>query len=339
MRMEQRQSAVYWLRRPLSGSLFVAVDNKRRWLLSAPYNPETEPGGSLTERRCVELVRGGLGDDSAELRYIGHRFWEPTALVADRYQVGRVYLVGDAAHVTMPEGGLGMNCGVADAHNLAWKLDGVLAGWASPALLKSYERERRPHAVACADASLGPARPPNPIDGLVLGQVYHSAVITPDHTAEPSTRDPVGEYLPVGRPGHRAPHLWLDHGRSTLDLFGNAFVALTDPAGRRALDTAVDVGHTMGIPTSSASSMTLPGTTSTESSGAASCSSAPTDTSRGGASGHLRPHTNSQQHYELPPATPPSTAISRRDNRPRTAVRLMQRPTRRTGSRSLAATI
>ncbi len=186
MRMEQRQSAVYWLRRPLSGSLFVAVDNKSRWLMSAPYNPETEPGESLTERRCVELVRGGLGDDSVELRYIGHRFWEPTALVADRYQVGSVYLVGDAAHVTMPEGGLGMNCGVADAHNLAWKLDGDLAGWASPALLKSYERERRPHAVACADASLGPARPPNPIDGLVLGQVYHSAVITPDHTAESS---------------------------------------------------------------------------------------------------------------------------------------------------------
>ena len=148
----------------------------------------------------------------------------------------------------MPVGGLGMNCGVADAHNLAWKLAGVLAGWASPALLESYEPERRPHAVACADASLGPARPPNPVDGLVLGHVCESAVITNDHTAAPSTRDPIGQYLPVGRPGHRAPHLWLGQGRSTLDLFGNAFVALTDPPGKRALDTAAGVARATGVP-------------------------------------------------------------------------------------------
>ena len=248
MRMKERQSAVYWLRQPLPGSLFAAVDNKSRWLLSVPCDPGTEPAESLTEDRCLELVRGGLGDDRVELRYIGHRIWEPTALVADRYQIGRVFLAGDAAHVTLPVGGLGMNCGVADAHNLAWKLAGVLAGWASPALLESYEPERRPHAVACADASLGPARPPNPVDGLVLGHVCESAVITNDHTAAPSARDPVGQYLPVGRPGHRAPHLWLGQGRSTLDLFGSAFVALTDPPGKRALDTAAGVARATGVP-------------------------------------------------------------------------------------------
>jgi putative polyketide hydroxylase len=248
MRMKERQSAVYWLRQPRPGSLFAAVDNKSRWLCVVPYDPDTEPADSLTEDRCIEFVRGGLGDDSVKLRYIGHRVWEPTALVADRYQIGRVFLAGDAAHVTMPVGGLGMNCGVADAHNLAWKLAGVLAGWAGPVLLKSYEPERRPHAVACADASLGPARPPNPVDGLVLGHVLESAVITADHTAAPSTRDPIGQYVPVGRPGHRAPHLWLDNGRSTLDLFGSTFVALTDPPGKRALDTAADIARATGIP-------------------------------------------------------------------------------------------
>src|SRR6266704_1502722 len=248
VRMRERQSAVYWLRQPRPGSLFAAVDNKRRWLFAVPYDPDTEPAESLTEDRCIELVRGGLGDDRVEVRYIGHRIWEPIALVADRYQVGRVFLAGDAAHVTTPEGGLGMNCGVADVHNLAWKLAGVLAGWAGPLLLGSYEPERRPHAVACADASLGSARPPNPIDGLVLGHVLESAVITADHTAAPSTRDPIGQYVPVGRPGHRGPHLWLDDGRSTLDLYGNAFVALTDPAGKRALDTAADDARATGIP-------------------------------------------------------------------------------------------
>jgi putative polyketide hydroxylase len=248
MRMKNRQSAVYWLRRPRPGSLFAAVDNKSRWLCVVPYDPDTEPSESLTEHRCVELVRGGLGDDSVVLRYLGHRIWQPTALVADRYQVGRVFLAGDAAHVTTPVGGLGMNCGVADVHNLAWKLAGVIAGWAGPALLESYEPERRPHAFACAAASLGPAQPPNPVDGLVLGHVYESAVIIDDHSAARSAGDPIGEYLPVGRPGHRAPHLWLDQGRSTLDLFGREFVALTDPPGRWALDSAAVIARATGIP-------------------------------------------------------------------------------------------
>ena len=247
-RTMDRLSFLYWLGKPRPGCLFVAVDNKSRWLFVVPCDPDTEPPQSLTEQRCIELVRAGLGDDVVELRYIGHRVWEPTALVADRYQAGRVFLAGDAAHVTTPEGGLGMNCGAADAHNLAWKLAGVLAGWASPALLDSYEPERRPHAVACVDASLGPARPPNPIDGLVLGHVYDSAVIVNDDTAAPSTPDPIGEYLPLGRPGHRAPHLWLDAGRSTLDLFGRDFVAISDPPGARALGAAADAAHSTGIP-------------------------------------------------------------------------------------------
>ncbi len=248
MRMTERQSAVYWLRHPRPGSLFAAVDNKSHWLFAVPYDPDTEPADSLTEDRCLELVRGGLGDDSVVLRYIAHRVWEPTALVADRYQVGRVFLAGDAAHVTTPVGGLGMNCGVADVHNLAWKLAGALAGWAGPLLLGSYEPERRPHAVACADASLGSARPPNPVDGLVLGHVLESAVIATDHTAAPGTRDPIGQYVPAGRPGHRAPHLWLDAGCSTIDMYGNAFAALTDPAGKRALDTAAEIARATGIP-------------------------------------------------------------------------------------------
>jgi 2-polyprenyl-6-methoxyphenol hydroxylase-like FAD-dependent oxidoreductase len=246
--MTERRSAVYWLRQPREGSLFAAVDNKRRWLCVLPYDPVTEPQESFTRDRCIDLVHGALGTTQVEIRYIGHRFWEPTALVADRYQSGRVFLAGDAAHVTTPEGGLGMNCGVADAHNLAWKLAGVLAGWGGPALLTSYEPERRPHAVACVHASLGPARPPNPIDGLVLGQVYRSSVITDDGTDAPTSLDPVGQYQPTGRPGHRAPHLWLEQDRSTLDLFGTAFVALTDPTGEQALQSATEGARASGVP-------------------------------------------------------------------------------------------
>ena len=62
------------------------------------------------------------------------------------------------------------------------------------------------------------------------------------------SRDPIGQYVPAGRPGHRAPHLCLGSGRSTLDLFGSAFAALTDPPGERALDTAADLARATGIP-------------------------------------------------------------------------------------------
>ena len=70
------------------------------------------------------------------------------ALMAQRWREGRVLLAGDAAHMTPQFIGQGMNAGVRDAFNLAWKLDAVLAERASDALLDSYERERRPHAAA-----------------------------------------------------------------------------------------------------------------------------------------------------------------------------------------------
>jgi 3-(3-hydroxy-phenyl)propionate hydroxylase len=70
------------------------------------------------------------------------------ALMAEKWRVGRVLLAGDAAHMTPQFIGQGMNAGVRDAHNLAWKLDAVLRGQAGCALLDSYERERRPHAAA-----------------------------------------------------------------------------------------------------------------------------------------------------------------------------------------------
>jgi putative polyketide hydroxylase len=82
---------------------------------------------------------------------------------------GRVFLAGDAAQPTTPLGGLGMNCGLSDVHNLAGKLASVIGGSAAPSLLDSYEAERRPIAVRTCAASLGPAGPPARVDALALG--------------------------------------------------------------------------------------------------------------------------------------------------------------------------
>jgi 2-polyprenyl-6-methoxyphenol hydroxylase-like FAD-dependent oxidoreductase len=76
-----------------------------------------------------------------EMLYVGQ--WKMNLLLADRYGEGRVFLAGDAVHLVIPTGGLGMNTGVGDAIDLSWKLAATLQGWGGPNLLASYEIERR----------------------------------------------------------------------------------------------------------------------------------------------------------------------------------------------------
>jgi putative polyketide hydroxylase len=232
-RTEDRASVLYRIT-DLPGGTLMGMDNDRhRWGLIYEYDPTVDPAESFTEPRLLQLARTAIGDPEVEIEITGHRFWESTALVADRFRHGRIFLVGDAAHVTTPIGGLGMNCGIGDVDNLSWKLAAVVSGWAHESLLDTYEAERRPVAEQTVEASLGRARPPAPIEGLVLGASYSSSAVVPDGTMSPEQENPIGDYVPTARPGHRAPHLWLDdtHTQSTLDLFGNGFVLLTTAAG------------------------------------------------------------------------------------------------------------
>jgi putative polyketide hydroxylase len=248
-RVADRRSAIYRLG-GLEGGAMLAVDNNRRWLLIYAYNPAVEAPETFTTERCAELARTAIGDSTVRVEILGVRLWESTALVADSYRRGRVLLAGDAAHVTTPIGGLGMNCGMADVHNLAWKLSGVTHGWASASLLDSYQPERQPVARDTAEASLEAARPPAPVNGVVLGYAYESSVIVPDGTAPPTMADPINDYAPTGRPGHRAPHLWLDPSRShsTLDLVGNAFAVITDSPSPALTQASEAAQAATGIP-------------------------------------------------------------------------------------------
>lgn len=198
--------------------------------------------------------------------------WRRTEMLAESYKKGRVILVGDSAHTMSPTGGMGMNTGIQEVLDLGWKLQGVLAGWAHPQLLESYEVERRPVAIrnisfstqnfnawrdtpdptaVCDDtdegarvrATLGRRlRESTRVEwesmGLQIGHRYEdSPICVPDGT-EP-TPDDFRVYVPTTRPGSRAPHCWLDDGRSTLDLFGKGFTLLVFPGAHRASEQAL----------------------------------------------------------------------------------------------------
>jgi 2-polyprenyl-6-methoxyphenol hydroxylase-like FAD-dependent oxidoreductase len=136
------------------GGAFIVHDLDRESVYMMPYDPATESVDAYDPERCARLVREALEDPDLplEVEHVGS--WTMTAQVADRYRAGRVFLAGDAVHRFPPTGGLGLNSGVQDAHNLAWKLAAVLSGHGRPGLLDTYERERRPVAQINADQSL-----------------------------------------------------------------------------------------------------------------------------------------------------------------------------------------
>lgn len=116
-------------------------DNTRRFEFK--LMPGETDADLLAPRVAEGLIAGHGADPAASLRRkVVYRFH---ARVAPRWSFGRVLLAGDAAHLTPPFAGQGMNSGIRDAMNLAWKLAEVLQGRAGPALLDTYERERRDH--------------------------------------------------------------------------------------------------------------------------------------------------------------------------------------------------
>ncbi|MDC3980737.1 FAD-dependent monooxygenase [Polyangium jinanense] len=135
------------------GSVFIAHHVEKRWVFHHPVATPYEKIEEYTPEVMQKKIKAALGRDDVEIRITSTSHWRMTAQVADRFRSGRVFLVGDAAHRFPPTGGLGMNSGIGDAHNLAWKLAMVLDRRAPPALLDSYEAERRPVSQTNCDES------------------------------------------------------------------------------------------------------------------------------------------------------------------------------------------
>jgi 2-polyprenyl-6-methoxyphenol hydroxylase-like FAD-dependent oxidoreductase len=211
--------------------------------LGDPERPMTDVSTGLSDDGARELVASALGTHDIPITIDAVMHWEAAAQVAEKLQTERVFIAGDAAHVMPPTGGFGGNTGVQDAHNLAWKLALVLGDRAAVDLLKTYESERLPVArftteqaytryVLRTDPSLGTDRCQPLVEDLAieLGYGYRSrAIVAAEPDAAPIYMSPRESH---GRPGTRAPHMWLNRrGQrlSSLDLFGRGFVLLTGP--------------------------------------------------------------------------------------------------------------
>ena len=120
--------------------------HSEEWVATITLPPDVEHG-DFDDAAAAAGVRERLALPDLDLEVLRFSRWQVEALVAERFAHGRVFLAGDAAHRHSPHGGLGLNSGIQDAHNLTWKLAAVVGGAASPALLDSYEPERRPVAI------------------------------------------------------------------------------------------------------------------------------------------------------------------------------------------------
>lgn len=122
------------------------------WVFVRRFDPAKESASDFDEATCHSIVQESLGKAESIL-ILSITIWQSSTRIAEKYRVSNVFLAGDAAHTFPPTGGLGVNTGFADVHNLVWKLDAVLQGVASNKLLETYEAERRPVAIQNAGQS------------------------------------------------------------------------------------------------------------------------------------------------------------------------------------------
>ncbi len=249
--LQGRPIGMAYLDQPAPQTILYAADGKKRWVFATAQPPGTTLD-DLSDEDYIAMVRAGIGQPDLDVEiipqlpaggvkalnfYVGGQ-------VAERYQVDRVFLVGDAAHLVPPTGGFGASLGIQDAHNLAWKLAAVLNGTADPALLYTYAAERAPVAWMTLQQTLSMMQERTG-DGAEqdASAAYAAAVFGYRY----------GQGAPVpppelnAEPGTRAPHYVLGES-STLDLYGKSIVVLAGAAGQDWVEAAKKLADRNNIP-------------------------------------------------------------------------------------------
>ena len=254
-RVLQEPGWQYWAVNCEVRSNTVCIDGRAEVLFNTRLDsPEQKPDDVLV----TQAFHASVGEP-IDVEILGHGTWTAgQAFVADSFATRRVLIAGDAAHLFTPTGGFGVNTGIDDATNLAWKLAAVVQGWGGPKLLETYELERRPIAfrntgyakelarsvgavpvgeaieedsaageadrAAATEFLAGFGREFSSI-GVQLGARYDGSPIVVSDGSEPPADDPV-VYIPSSVPGGRAPHLWLRDRVSLYDRLGAGFTLL-----------------------------------------------------------------------------------------------------------------
>jgi 2-polyprenyl-6-methoxyphenol hydroxylase-like FAD-dependent oxidoreductase len=241
-------------------TFLIMQDSTRHWTLHAVVERPEDMAAQFERTVGVPV--------DYQMLYVGA--WKQNLLLADRYGAGRVFLAGDAAHLVIPTGGLGMNTGVGDAIDLSWKLHATLRGWGGPNLLNSYDIERRQvgdrNVGASRYASLGRRKwrgqyRPDIRDATPAGQATRDALAATANVEQRKTNEMIGaelgyryvgspivvdepggpehlfrEYVPTTWPGARLPHVWLDDRTALHDRIGDGYTLLR--LGRTKTDTS-----------------------------------------------------------------------------------------------------
>jgi 2-polyprenyl-6-methoxyphenol hydroxylase-like FAD-dependent oxidoreductase len=264
-----------------SGNIY-AIDGKEVWLIHN-YLRDNEADFESVDRDWAIRTILGVGDEF-EYEVMSKEDWFGRRLVSDKLQEGRVFVAGDAAHLWVPYAGYGMNAGLADASNLAWHLAAQLEQWASPMALSAYEKERHPITEQVSRFAMNHAHamskrrreiPENLEDatsegelaratfgqdlydlnvqqyccaGLNFGYFYdQSPVMVYDEESAPDYS--MGSYTASTVPGCRAPHFWLEEGRSLYDELGKAYTLLCfKPIAPSDLTWLISAADRAGMP-------------------------------------------------------------------------------------------
>jgi putative polyketide hydroxylase len=268
-----REGALIWTLAPGFEGLFQMLDGDQKWAVQVQYDPNAAGDDVWTDEAAAKQIRAMIGDPAADdvrVEILKTYRFTLSMMVSDRLRKGRLLLTGDAAHQVPPFGGFGLNTGMQSAHNLAWKLGAVMRGEAPPALLDTYDTERREVAMRVCDFGrtnaayieqmMAAVREAKSTDekraivngsrqygnwwGLDLGVHYEGpGAFEPDDVPTPAVENPVIDYVPHAKPGYRAPHFWAMQGTtriSSIALFDGVFVLLAGPAGQAWIDAARD---------------------------------------------------------------------------------------------------
>ncbi|KKK14302.1 hypothetical protein ARAM_000790 [Aspergillus rambellii] len=148
-----RVGMLHWVMDPEVSGFIIGYDLSGNQVLICNFDPKKHPLDSWDEDLCRKTVNAAIG---REIQYdvLSYRPWILSRKVAKSYQVNRVFLAGDAAHSFPPTGGLGLNSGLGDVHNLAYKLAAVHKGWGGSNLLETYTVDRRQVALVNSQQSV-----------------------------------------------------------------------------------------------------------------------------------------------------------------------------------------